>query len=88
MIRKITPRQFGFALTSFVLGVWAFIKVNSISGPAFEPIIAACTNPDYKGDGGMDKFVSEGGYHAYEPMVGFKVFELLVCLITQFLFGE
>jgi hypothetical protein len=86
MIGKITPKQLGFALTSFALGVWAFVTVNAISGPAFEPIIAACTNPDYKGDGGMDKFVTQGGYHAYEPMVGLKVFELLVCLITQFIF--
>jgi hypothetical protein len=96
MIGKITPKQLGFALTSFVLGVWAFMTVSAISGPAFEPIIAACANPDYKYKGGsgsgsgsgsgMDKFVAESGYHAYEPMVGLKVFELLVCLITQFIF--
>ena len=80
---KITLRQAGFALTSFVLGAWAFYKVNAVSGPAFEPILAACTNPDYKES--MDKFVSKTGYHAYEPLAGLKVFEVLVCLITQFL---
>lgn len=51
--------------------------------PAFEPILAACTNPDYKES--MDEFVSKTGYHAYEPLVGLKIFEVLVCLITQFL---
>jgi len=84
MIGKITPKQLGFALTSFVLGVWAFITVSAISGPAFEPIIAACSNPDYKGN--MDEFVTQSGYHAYEPMVGLKLFELLVCITTQFIF--
>eukprot|EP00816_Leptocylindrus_hargravesii_P012609 CAMPEP_0196819856 /NCGR_PEP_ID=MMETSP1362-20130617/72574_1 /TAXON_ID=163516 /ORGANISM="Leptocylindrus danicus, Strain CCMP1856" /LENGTH=323 /DNA_ID=CAMNT_0042198499 /DNA_START=118 /DNA_END=1086 /DNA_ORIENTATION=+ len=79
----ILSRQAGFALTSFLLGAWAFYKVNSVSGPAFEPIIAACSNPDYKES--MEDFVSKTGYHAYEPLVGLKVFEILVCLITQFL---
>ncbi len=82
-LKDVSLKQAGFALTSFLLGVWAFYKVNSVSGPAFEPIIAACSNPDYKDN--MDEFVSKTGYHAYEPMVGLKVFELLVCLITQFL---
>ncbi len=82
-LKEISFRQGGFALTSFLLGAWAFYKVNSVSGPAFEPIIAACSNPDYKGN--MDEFVSKTGYHAYEPLVGLKIFELLVCLITQFI---
>eukprot|EP00536_Pseudo-nitzschia_multiseries_P009837 jgi/Psemu1/24398/gm1.24398_g len=74
-------RQIGYAIASFLLGAWAFVKVNSISGPAFEPIIAACTNPDIP----IDEFVSRTGYHAYEPRVGLGVFNFLVCLITQFL---
>jgi len=74
-------RQIAYALTSFLLGVWAFIKVNAISGPVFEPIIAACTNPDIS----IDEFASKTGYHAYEPRVGLGVLNVLVCLITQFL---
>ena len=74
-------RQIAYALTSFLLGVWAFIKVNAISGPVFEPIIAACTNPDIP----IDEFASKTGYHAYEPRVGLGVLNVLVCLITQFL---
>lgn len=83
MFKNISRKQIGFAGSSALLGAWAFYKVNSISGPAFEPIIAACTNPDYAGN--MEEFVSKTGYHAYEPMVGLKVFNFLVCLITQFL---
>lgn len=74
-------RQITFALAAFLLGVWAFIKVNSVSGPVFEPIVAACTNPDIS----PEEFASKTGYHEYEPIVGLKVFNFLVCLITQFL---
>lgn len=74
-------RNVGFAVSSFLLGACAFIKVTAVSGPVFEPIIAACCNPDYT----MEEFVSETGYHAYEPKVGLGVFNVLVCLITQFL---
>ena len=77
-----SSRKIAYATTSFVLGAWAFYKVNSISGPAFEPIVEACTNPDYTS---VEEFVSKSGYHAYEPMVGLKVFNFMVCLITQFL---
>ena len=78
----VTARQIIFAATSFVIGVWAFIKVNSISGPAFEPIIAACTNSDFTSP---EEFAAKTGYHVYEPKVGFGAFNMLVCLITQFL---
>uniref|UniRef100_A0A7S4AJR2 Uncharacterized protein n=1 Tax=Pseudo-nitzschia australis TaxID=44445 RepID=A0A7S4AJR2_9STRA len=74
-------RQIAYALVSFLVGVWAFITVNAISGPAFEPIIAACSNPDIP----IEEFAAKTGYHDYEPRVGLKVFNLLVCLITQFL---
>lgn len=74
-------RQIAYGLTSFLLGVWAFVTVNAISGPAFEPIIAACSNPDIP----IDEFAAKTGYHEYEPRVGLKAFNLLVCLITQFL---
>jgi len=75
-------RQIFYAVTSFLLGVWAFVKVNSISGPAFEPILAACMNADIA----IDEFASKTGYHTYEPRVGLGAFNALVCLITQFLF--
>uniref|UniRef100_A0A6U3NQB9 Uncharacterized protein n=1 Tax=Ditylum brightwellii TaxID=49249 RepID=A0A6U3NQB9_9STRA len=78
-----TLRKALYALASFSLGAWAFAKVNSISGPAFEPIIAACTNPDFAS---VEEFASKTGYHVYEPKVGLGAFNLLVCLITQFLF--
>jgi len=74
-------RQIAYALTSFLLGVWAFIKVNAITGPTFEPIIAACTNPDIS----IDDFASKTEYHTYDPRVGLRVFNVLVCLITQFI---
>ncbi|KAL3810300.1 hypothetical protein ACHAXA_007024 [Cyclostephanos tholiformis] len=74
-------RDVCYALVSICLGIWAFVKVNSISGPAFEPILAACTNPEISsGD-----FARKTGYHEYEPLLGLGVFNFLVCLITQFL---
>jgi len=75
-------RKIGYALTSFLLGAWAFVKLNSVSGPYFEPVIAACSNPDIP----IEEFASRTGYHEYEPRVGLGVFNLLVCLITQLLF--
>ena len=80
-MEPIRTRQIVYALSSFLLGIWTFVKVSAISGPVFEPIIAACTDPDIS----VDDFASKTGYHAYEPLVGFKVFNVLVCLITQFL---
>jgi hypothetical protein len=74
-------RKLIFAIPSFCLGAWAFYKVNQISGPAFEPILAACTNPDIS----VDDFAHKTGYHSYEPKLGLGAFEVLVCLITQFL---
>ena len=73
-----TPRQFLFAITSFALGAWAFVKVNQVSGPAFEPILEACQLP-------IDEFEAKTDYHAYDSRVGFGVFNILVCLITQFI---
>lgn len=70
-----------YGIASFLLGIWTFQKVNAISGPAFEPIIEACMNPDIP----LEEFASQTGYHIYEPKVGLGVFNLLVCLITQFL---
>lgn len=81
IVGSISARQLFFAGTSFILGVWAFIKVNSISGPAFEPILAACTNPDIS----AEDFATKTGYHSYEPKLGLGAFNVLVCLITQFL---
>ncbi|KAL7548239.1 hypothetical protein ACHAWF_011530 [Thalassiosira exigua] len=75
-------RSAAYAAASFLLGAWAFYEVNSISGPAFEPILAACTSPDYSS---IEDFASKTGYHAYEPKLGLGAFNVLVCLITQFL---
>ncbi|KAL7488129.1 hypothetical protein ACHAW6_013718 [Cyclotella cf. meneghiniana] len=74
-------RKLIFSIPSFCLGAWAFYKVNQISGPAFEPILAACTNPDIS----VDDFAHKTGYHSYEPKLGLGAFKVLVCLITQFL---
>jgi hypothetical protein len=77
----IHTRDMCYAIVSILLGSWAFFKVNSISGPAFEPILAACTDPEISaGD-----FSQKTGYHAYEPLLGLGVFNFLVCLITQLL---
>jgi len=73
-----TPRQFLFAFGSFAMGAWAFVKVNEISGPAFEPILEACKLP-------IDEFKENTDYHIYDQRVGFGAFNFLVCLITQFL---
>ena len=80
-VAGIQTRQICYALASFLLGVWAFKKVNSISGPAFEPILAACTNPDIS----AREFANKTQYHEYEPLLGLGAFNVLVCLITQFL---
>jgi hypothetical protein len=77
----IHTRDICYAIVSISLGSWAFVKVNSISGPAFEPILAACTNPEIS----VSDFSQKTGYHAYEPLLGLGVFNFLVCLITQFL---
>lgn len=74
-------RRIGYAILSFTIGVWAFVKVNSISGPAFEPILAACGNSDIANE----NFAKETGYHSYVPELGLGAFKILVCLITQFL---
>lgn len=77
----IQMRQTFYAAASFCLGAWAFFKVNSISGPFFEPILAACQNPDIS----AEDFAEKTGYHYYEPKLGLGAFNFLVCLITQFL---
>ena len=77
----IHTRDICYAIASICLGSWAFVKVNSISGPAFEPILAACMNPEIS----ASDFAEKTGYHAYEPLLGLGVFNFLVCLITQFL---
>ena len=55
--RGIQIRTIVYALSSFALGAWAFIKVNEISGPAFEPILGACTKYDAK------DFTQNTNYH-------------------------
>ena len=76
-----TPRQLAFASISFALGLWAFYEVNTVSGPAFEPILAVCTDNSIA----VEDFSAKTGYHAYDARVGMVVFKPLVCLITQFL---
>lgn len=83
LTKYFTPRQLLFATFSFVVGVWTFIKVNEISGPAFEPIIEKCLS--FSSFESMDAFVEETQLHEYNTFVGLKLFDLLVCLITQFL---
>lgn len=82
-MKTATPsRKALYGISSVLVGLWAFKKVNEISGPSFEPILAACTNPELST---MRDFVQKSGYHEYEPKVGFGIFNVLVCLITQFL---
>jgi len=69
------------SVTSMALGAWAFVKVNEVSGPTMEPIVAACTNPDIP----LSEFAEKTGYHAYDARFGFGAFNWLCCLITQFL---
>ena len=83
-VNSTTFRKLAFAVPSFLLGIWAFQAVNAVSGPYFEPILEACGNPDKNSP--IEEFAQKTGYHEYEPKVGFKVFNLLVCLITQFLY--
>lgn len=68
-----------FSIASVILGLWTFKTVNEISAPAFEPILKACLSIPH------DKFTEMTGYHAYDPHVSLKLFDPLVCLITQFL---
>ena len=75
------PRKAVYGLTSFLFGVWAFIKLNEVSGPKFIPILETCQNPEIP----YDEFEATTGYHRYDPHVGLKVFDALVCMITQFL---
>lgn len=75
------PRKIFFAAASVTLGAWAFKTVNEISGPAFEPILKVCSDSTIP----ADAFAAQTGYHAYEPRVGLGAFNVLVCLITQFL---
>ena len=76
-----TSRQIVIALSSVALGLWAFKTVNEISGPAFEPILTVCSDSSIP----IDEFAEKTGYHTWEPRVGLGAFNVLVCLITQFL---
>ena len=67
---------------SFALGAWAFVKTQAVTKETFEPIMEACTSTDYAS---MDEFVEKTGFHKYDKRVGLKVFDFLVCLITQFM---
>ncbi|KAL3762270.1 hypothetical protein ACHAWU_000917 [Discostella pseudostelligera] len=80
---RLRRRRLCYAIASSALGAWAFYKVNSISGPAFEPILKACTDPTIS----LADFAKKTGYHVYEPKVGLGIFKVFVCLITQFLLG-
>lgn len=70
---------------SFIVGAWAFVKCQEVTGPLFEPILEACTNASKGNYESMDDFVTLTGYHAYDTRVGLVVLEVFVCLITQFL---
>jgi hypothetical protein len=77
-----TIRELTFASIAFALGAWAFVKTQEVSGPAFKPILAACTDFDIS----LADFSEKTGYHAYEPKLGLVVMGPFVCLITQFLY--
>lgn len=63
------------AVASIAAGIWAFVTTQAVSKEHFEPILAACTSPNFE----------ESGYHRYDKRVGLVVFDFLVCLITQFM---
>ena len=79
----LQTKQIVCAMASVALGALTFKAVNDVSGPTFEPILAACTDTSFST---MAEFVERTGYHAYAPSMGLGVFNFLVCLITQFLF--
>lgn len=74
-------KDYIYTFISVVLGIVTFIKLNEFTGPTFEPIVQACTDPTIP----LDEFEARTGYHIYEPKVGLGIFNFLVCLITQFL---
>lgn len=76
-----TVKDIVVSLGCMVLGAWAFVTVNEISGPRMEPILAACQNPDIP----LSEFAEKTGYHAYDPTFGLGIFNFLCCIITQFL---
>lgn len=65
---------------SAALGAWAFYKTQQVTGPMFEPILAACMNNKIS----VADFADQTGYHAYEPKLGFGVLGPFICIITQF----
>mmetsp|Transcript_8421 Transcript_8421/g.10650 ORF Transcript_8421/g.10650 Transcript_8421/m.10650 type:complete len:349 (-) Transcript_8421:39-1085(-) len=76
-----STRKAVYGGASILMGLWTFYKVNAVSGPSFEPIIEACMNREIS----IEEFAEKTGYHIYEPKVGLGIFNVLVCLITQFL---
>ncbi|GKY92099.1 hypothetical protein MPSEU_000181300 [Mayamaea pseudoterrestris] len=63
-----------------VLGAWAFYMTQKlIVEPEFVSIGKTCSNH------GADSDVDDDQLHAYEPLLGFKVLEPFVCLMTQFM---
>ena len=86
--KRISLTSMACALLGFGCGAWAFYKTQQVTGPMFEPIMAACTNhANGSGDTrtSMEDFVNATGYHAYDPHAGLQIGNGFVCMITQFL---
>ncbi|KAG7352123.1 hypothetical protein IV203_008171 [Nitzschia inconspicua] len=73
----MAPSLFNVILcvASLSAGIWAFVTTQAVTKDQFQPIITACTSPNFE----------ESGYHRYDKRVGLVALDFLVCLITQFM---
>ncbi|KAL7442889.1 hypothetical protein ACHAXM_008513 [Skeletonema potamos] len=77
-----TTKKVLFTLASIALGIYAQIHKMQITGPIFDPILAACSAPHES----VEAFVKATGYQPYEPVTGMGIFTPLACVVTQFMY--
>lgn len=77
-----TTQKVLFSLASIALGIYAQIHKMHITGPIFDPILGACSEPH----GTVADFVKATGYQPYEPVTGMGIFTPIVCVVTQFMY--
>lgn len=77
----LSSRDWSFLIASVALGAWTFFTTNQVTSQFFQPILLACQNPNIS----PQDFAASTGFHSYDPDVGlFGIFDMFVCLITQF----
>eukprot|EP00984_Skeletonema_dohrnii_P002192 scaffold750_cov133-Skeletonema_dohrnii-CCMP3373.AAC.5 len=76
-----TTKKVLFSLASIALGIYAQIHKMHITGPIFDPILAACSAPHES----VEAFAKATGYQPYEPVAGMGIFTPIVCVVTQFM---